>query len=218
VTAVVGRPRVVPGGRWDQREIDDVIREQVKGTVLQVPWRYREATTAAVPEIRAWVDELVTQAIEECERGYPKVRHGRSLVLFGRTGTGKTHPAYGAVFDLALSGVRCRWLVLKAVKLFKLLEPRHGIDHEAEFERISTAGVLVLDDIGAHKSSEWRDETLTRLIDERYEDGRPTLYITNLTAKEFDQLVGERVASRLAECASELVIGGPDRRRQGGVR
>lgn len=214
--SALSRPRVVPGDRWDDFEISDVIREQTSVDRDLVPWLYQKASTNAIPEVTEWADDLVRQAIAECEvaaRGYPTVRHGRSLVLFGTTGTGKTHAAYGAMCDLVSSGVRVRWCVVSASKLFDRLRPRHGVDSEDEFERYATAGVLAVDDLGAHKASEWQEEKLTRLIDERYMHGRPTLYISNLTQELFDVVVGERVASRLAECATEVVVAGPDRRR-----
>lgn len=223
MTGVGDRPRVVPGDRWDEHEINDVIGEQVAQALDQVPWRfqpktYRTEPGLAVSEVTAWVDELVTQAIEECQRGYPTVRHGRSLVLLGPTGRGKTHAAYGAMLELAGSGVRCRWLAVDAEDMFSQLMPRPGIDSETVFESFTGAGVLVVDEIGAHKPTEWKEVQLTRLVNHRYKHGRPSLYVTNLLPKQFDELVGERVASRLAECATEVVVSGPDRRRQGGAR
>lgn len=210
--------RVSPGDRWDRFEIDEVIRASQTRDLELIPYRYRYADVS-VAEIAMWVDDLVAGAIEQCQRGYPAVRHGRSLVVFGPTGTGKTHAAFGALRALSASGVQCRWVALTASDLFARLRPRHGVDSEEEFGRLATAGVLVIDDIGAHKGSEWTDEILTRLINHRYQDQRPTLYISNLPpvpsrgVAGFDQVVGERVSSRLAECATELVITGPDRRR-----
>lgn len=217
MTAVGERPRVVPG-RFDRYEIEDVVRESLVRDSEQVPWKFRDAQVS-IPEVSGWVDGLVQAAVEEAaQRGYPTVRHGRSLVLLGAVGTGKTHNALGAVRELSSAGVRFQWLCEDTENLFSKLRPRHGVDHEDVFERITGVGVLVLDEIGAHKLTEWTEVQLTRVINHRYKHGLPSIYISNKTPNEFDAVVGERVSSRLAEVATELVIGGPDRRRQCGAR
>ncbi|MFD1277381.1 ATP-binding protein [Streptomyces kaempferi] len=163
-----------------------------------IPFHYRGAI-ADSPEILAWLQELADQAREvQAERGAPvaAVNHGRSLLLLGPTGTGKTHQAYGAIRDLALAGVAARWVVTTAADLYAALRPRHGIDSEAEFRRYRDASVLLLDDLGAErKPTEFTEEINFRLINWRYENHLPTLITSNLVPKEIGARLGDRVTS-----------------------
>ncbi|MFC5204588.1 ATP-binding protein [Streptomyces kaempferi] len=181
-----------------------------------IPFHYRGAI-ADSPEILAWLQELADQAREvQAERGAPvaAVNHGRSLLLLGPTGTGKTHQAYGAIRDLALAGVAARWVVTTAADLYAALRPRHGIDSEAEFRRYRDASVLLLDDLGAErKPTEFTEEINFRLINWRYENHLPTLITSNLVPKEIGARLGDRVTSRLIEMCERVVFSGPDRRR-----
>jgi DNA replication protein DnaC len=178
-----------------------------------IPWHYRKAV-ADHPDIRAWIDELVAAAKEEQgHRPVATVKHGRSLLLLGPTGVGKTYQAYGAIRDLALTGVAASWRVTTSANLYAALRPRHGIDSEAEFRSYASAQVLLLDDLGAAKVTEFTEDVNFRLVNHRYEHGLPTLFTSNVLPKELSARLGDRTASRLAEMCQQMVITGKDRRR-----
>lgn len=73
--------------------------------------------------------------------------------------------------------------------------------------------MLLLDDLGAAKTSEWTAELTYRLINHRYEHLRPTLITTNLPTADLRTTLGDRIASRLAEMTQRVILTGPDRRR-----
>ncbi|MDR3083314.1 MAG: ATP-binding protein [Streptomyces sp.] len=203
-------------GDSDPYCLANVARYSLVAASKIVPFHYRDAVTDS-PEILTWLQELVSQAREtQAERGAPvaSVTQGRSLLLLGPTGTGKTHQAYGAIRDLALSGVAATWMVTTAADMYAALRPRHGIDSEAEFRRYRDASVLLLDDLGAErKPTEFTEEINFRLINYRYENHRPTLITSNLVPKEISARLGDRVTSRLIEMCERVVFKGPDRRR-----
>jgi DNA replication protein DnaC len=203
-------------GDTDPYTAANVARYSLVAADKIIPFHYRDAITDS-PEILAWLQELTDQAREaQAERGAPvaAVNHGRSLLLLGPTGTGKTYQAYGAIRDLALAGVAARWVVTTAADLYAALRPRHGIDSEAEFRRYRDASVLLLDDLGAErKPTEFTEEINFRLINWRYENHLPTLITSNLVPKEISARLGDRVTSRLIEMCERVVFAGPDRRR-----
>ncbi|MEU8437309.1 ATP-binding protein [Streptomyces sp. NPDC029216] len=127
--------------------------------------------------------------------------------------TGKTHQAYGAVRALLAAGVRLRWEAVTAADLFARLRPRPGLDAERELHTLARCPLLLLDDIGAAKGSEWTEELTYRLINHRYEYLRPTLLTTNLPIPQLRTGLGDRVASRLSEMTHRVVLDGADRRR-----
>jgi DNA replication protein DnaC len=77
-----------------------------------------------------------------------------------------------------------------------------------------TADLLLIDDLGVAKNSEWVEEAVYRIIGGRYEQMRPTIYTTNLDVPKLRDALGDRIASRLAETCTRVLLDGDDRRRQ----
>ncbi|MGH8570994.1 MAG: ATP-binding protein, partial [Gammaproteobacteria bacterium] len=171
-----------------------------------------------VSEVADWVRHLVAGALAGRGVGHPVVRSGPSLLLTGKVGRGKTYQAFGALRALSVSGVHCRWLAVGEADMFATLRPRNGHDTESEFEALAGAGVLLLDDLGAAKRTEWTEEVVCRLINHRNEWRRATLVTTNRGGERdpLSAVVGERVASRLAQMCTPVAVTGPDRRRDRG--
>jgi DNA replication protein DnaC len=177
----------------------------------RIPARYR-AAVADHPAVAAWVRE-VAEGGRPGPEGAPGLAEGRSLLIVGTTGTGKTHQAYGAVRSLLIAGVRLRWKAITAADLYAELRPRPGHDGERELMDLARCPLLIIDDLGAAKSSEWTEEISMRLINRRYNAMLPTLITTNLGMADLRVHIGDRVASRLTEMTDRVILDGPDRRR-----
>ncbi|MFI1382953.1 ATP-binding protein [Embleya sp. NPDC020886] len=177
----------------------------------RIPPRYRSAV-ADHPGITAWMRQIVDDACPG-PGGTFGIATGPSLLIAGTTGTGKTHQAYGAVRGLLRAGVRLRWNKITTAALYAAMRPRQGHDTEGEMRELSRCPLLILDDLGAAKTSEWTEELTYRLVDHRYEYMLPTLFTTNLPIPRIRDVLGDRVASRLAEMTDRVILTGPDRRR-----
>ncbi|MTE20175.1 ATP-binding protein [Streptomyces sp. TRM43335] len=177
----------------------------------RIPARYRRAL-ADHPRITAWAD-TITRTGRPGPGGAPGIAEGPSLLIAGPTGTGKTHQAYGAIRTLLTAGVRLRWEAITAADLYARLRPRSGHDGERDLHALARCPLLLLDDLGAAKASDWTEELTYRLINHRYEHLRPTLITTNLPTTELRTALGDRVASRLAEMTDRVILTGSDRRR-----
>ncbi|MFI5803499.1 ATP-binding protein [Streptomyces sp. NPDC051561] len=177
----------------------------------RIPARYRDAY-AEHSGINAWVDEI-SRIGRSGPGGAPGIAEGPSLLIAGPTGTGKTYQAYGAVRALLAAGVRLRWQAVTAADLYANLRPRAGHDPERELHGLMRCPLLLIDDLGAAKASEWTEELTYRLINYRYEHLRPTLITTNLPIRDLRTTLGDRVASRLAEMTDRVTLTGEDRRR-----
>ncbi|MGW0837112.1 ATP-binding protein [Streptomyces prunicolor] len=182
-----------------------------------VPFHYRTAVSS-LPQLHLWIDGLVATAREaQAQRGAPiaAVNVGPSLLLLGSVGVGKTHEAYGAMRELAVTGVSTRWAATTAADMYAALRPRHGVDSETEFRRYRDARLLLLDDLGAdRKPTEFTEEINFRLINHRYEHHLPTLITSNIDAEELRARLGDRVTSRLREMCQRIALKGDDRRRR----
>ena len=87
---------------------------------------------------------------------------------------------------------------------------------------VMDAELLVLDDLGAEKPSEWVEETMNLIVNTRYNERRPTIFTTNYEdvpdETNLDSLkvrVGFRMHSRLHEMCEFLEYEGPDFRMLG---
>lgn len=174
-----------------------------------VPYRYRDAT-ATHPAIIAWADQAAAD-----------IRDAGFLVLTGTVGTGKTHQAYGALRRIAEAGpTRFEMIATTAPDMYGRLRPNgspHGTEHE--LKRLCSTPLLLLDDLGTEKLSEWTEEATYRLINERYNACLPLLITTNYLVRgnagpDLVSRLGERLASRLAQAATVIHLDGPDLRRQ----
>jgi DNA replication protein DnaC len=201
---------------FDPHSPQNIARYTYTEVAAKIPFHYRSAVPS-LPELRAWIDTLVAAAKEaQAERNSPiaSVTHGPSLLLLGVTGVGKTHEAYGAMRELAVSGVYTQWQVTTAADLYAALRPRHGVDSEAEFRRYRDARLLLVDDLGAErKPTEFTEEINFRLINHRYEHHLPTLMTSNVRPRDLADRLGDRVISRLAEMCQRVPMEGHDRRR-----
>ncbi|WUH94588.1 ATP-binding protein [Streptomyces sp. NBC_00433] len=181
-----------------------------------IPFHYRSALPAE-PALRTWADAVADQARQhQVARGalMGHAHRGPSLLLLGPTGVGKTHSAYGAIRDLAITGVTAHWVVTTAADMYGALRPRHGVDSESEFRRYRDARLLLIDDLGAdRKPTEFTEEVNFRLVNHRYEQHLPTLMTSNVGATDLAARLGDRVTSRLAEMCQRVVLKGHDRRR-----
>jgi DNA replication protein DnaC len=197
-----------PYDRWT------LARKEIHHANQYVPFIYQRAL-ADHPDVQAWANSLATESHEQSAgRITASVGRHRSLLLLGPTGVGKTHQAYGVLRYLAPTGIRLTWTATSSADLYAALRPRNGVDSETEFRRYAHAPLLLVDDLGAAKSSEWVEEINFRLINHRYENQLPTILTSNVLPGELMNRVGDRVSSRLIEMCDRVVIKGDDRRKK----
>jgi len=145
---------------------------------------------------------------------------GKSLYLWGPTGSGKTHLAIALMREDWIAKPSRRPVFVKAPMM--LLEIRKafstppseqtGDSEQAIINRYSTADLLVVDDIGTEKVSDWAIQTLSVIIDQRYSEMRRTLVTSNLSLEDLSNRIGDRTASRLYGMSAIVKLSGSDRR------
>lgn len=198
---------------FDAHFLEDARRRGAERCERDIPEVFRDAVVS-VPAVAEWVRSLAEATVQGMRGEVASVHKGPSLLLLGTTGTGKTYQAFGAVRAIAASGMHCSWLATTAADVYAALRPRPKVDAESEFTRFASAQLLVLDDLGAAKASEWNEEVNYRLINHRYQHRMPTIITSNLLAGQLAERLGDRVMSRLAEMCKRVVVTGDDRRRK----
>jgi DNA replication protein DnaC len=151
---------------------------------------------------------------------FPVVERG--LFLEGPPGVGKTHLAV-AVLRQTVTTRGARGLFYDTRDLLRIIRSTYDpVVRTTELEilrPVMTADILVLDDLGAEKTSEWVEETLNLIVNTRYNERRVTVFTSNYEDRpdETDPntllcRIGFRMRSRLHEMCDFLDLDGADYR------
>jgi len=154
-------------------------------------------------------------------REYPAVDRG--LLFTGPVGVGKTHLAVAILHGLIEKGVPCLFYEFGAL-LKEIQGSYNAVSNTSELSVLAPvyqAEVLVLDELGASKPTDWVRDTMMQIIGKRYNDKRLTIFTTNYldarrqpTEETLDDRIGVRLRSRLYEMCRTVQIDGDDYRRQ----
>src|SRR5262249_36590899 len=155
---------------------------------------------------------------------------GRGLFLDGPAGVGKTRLAV-AVLRQIVQTSGARGLFYDTRDLLRVIRSTYDPSirtTEVEVLRpVMTADLLVLDDLGAEKTTEWVEETMNLIVNTRYNERRMTMFTSNYLDIPDDTdpnsllfRIGHRMRSRLHEMCDFIEMDGADYRElpvNGGV-
>jgi DNA replication protein DnaC len=190
-------------------------------------------------EGQAWNRSLsqARMVVEAFAKNYP-VAGETGILLMGSSGTGKTHLAVSALKQLVQRGYRARFHDYRELlkELQASYDPDHPVSEMGILESVVETEILLIDDVGASKPSEWARDTIGHILNKRYNEKRVTLLTTNYLdgpdapaaplrmpsgqpvapAREetLTDRLGQRVRSRLYEMCRTVELRAPDYRRE----
>jgi DNA replication protein DnaC len=153
-------------------------------------------------------------------REYPAV--GQGLLFMGTVGVGKTHLSVAILRGLIEKGVPCLFYEFGAL-LKEIQGSYNPLSQTSELKVLAPifdAEVLVLDELGASKTTDWVRDTMMQIIGTRYNERKLTIFTTNYFDERHNERdetledrIGVRLRSRLYEMCRTVVLEGEDFRR-----
>ena len=206
--------------------------EDSKAQVLarcRIPPRYQHCTLGNFDPVRPVHRSALEKAMAFCH-GYPYLgtEEGLGLLFSGTNGVGKTHLAVATLRELAeAKGARGEFWdfheLMREIK--RSYDPETRTTEMQVLDPVVDIDILLLDDLGAWKITDWMNDTLFYILNSRYLARRPTLITTNFQdvsgreAANADRMVrreylvdriGQRLRSRLAEMCLPVQLDGED--------
>jgi IstB-like ATP binding protein len=139
------------------------------------------------------------------------------LIMSGFPGSGKTHCAWAMIKAMVMAGAhqgrRVDFQFVTHPDLNNELRPKPDSSHAWAADKYLNTQVLVLDDLGAGKISDFTVESTLRIINYRYDQGLTTIFTTNEKDSDLLQMLSERVYSRVYS-GEDVIVEGGDRRLQ----
>jgi DNA replication protein DnaC len=152
---------------------------------------------------------------------FPNTDEG--LLFSGPVGVGKTHLAVSILKGLAERGFAC--LFYEFGTLLKEIQDSYNPNTRSSelsvLRPVLEADVLVLDELGASKPTDWVRDTMAHVINTRYNDRRLTIFTTNYLDdrtndrdETLEDRIGVRLRSRLYEMCKTVRMIGEDYRKK----
>jgi len=125
------------------------------------------------------------------------------LFFFGKAGAGKTHLAVSIARyvvekkQIAVKFARVTDLLLDIRQTYNTDEYYRTENEMALLRKYSSVPLLILDDLGTEKASEWARQILYQIVDSRWIDDKPLVITSNLTLRELAERFDDRISSRI---------------------
>jgi DNA replication protein DnaC len=224
---------------WKICECKKHLRRQELFNAAGIGRRYASATLESY-EARTLEQQKAVQFARDFTLMYPSVAGG--LLFWGPVGTGKTHLAVGIFRELTLrKGVACRFIDYGNLLQDLRRSFSNSSGDSALMIPLVEVELLVIDELGKGRGTEWEETVLDDLISRRYNAGKITLCTTNFEPRDdrapsgqgvnaayearsgmaarsgkaptLRERVGDRIYSRLCEMCEFVQVGGGDYRR-----
>lgn len=127
----------------------------------------------------------------------------RLFAIVGTPGLGKSHLAAAIAWDYLEDGYSVQYCQVEDLLNQLQAAITDGASFARIWRRLKEADLVILDDLGAQNTTEWRTSQLDALVDYRYREGKALVITSNKV-----EGIPERIIDRLKE-GKTVVMTGP---------
>lgn len=157
----------------------------------------------------------ISDAMQNYVKNFTEFRKdGKGLLLYGPVGTGKSYYAASIANALIDNGYSC--LMTNFARLTNKIQGMYEGKQEY-IDSLNRYSLLIIDDLGVERKTEYMAEQVFNIIDARYRSGLPFIITTNLTWEELtkpSEIAYSRIYDRVVERCFPVEVTGISRRRQ----
>ena len=181
--------------RKEQNKLDDRMRTAIRSKSYE-NWTFDidDGKEPKMSKMRAYAESF-----EDA------LKNNLGLLLWGDVGTGKSFAAACIVNHLVKNGYRCYMTTFTA--LANTIQGLYGDEKNTFIQSLNNFHLLVIDDLGAERQSEYMQEMVFQVIDGRKRANKPLIVTTNLILQEIKepkQMGVARIYSRLDEMTTPI--------------
>lgn len=221
--SVDGARRVVRCDCWRDTQTNRLLQE------ARIPPRYRRCD---LDKFQTYPNEKLIAAVAKARKFADNFHSAmKGLCFIGPPGIGKTHLAV-AILRRVIETQGARGLFYDTRDLLRVIRSTYNpLVRTAEMDvlrPVMEADLLVLDDLGSEKTSEWVEETMNLIVNTRYNERRKTIFTSNyldtpddagdeqtldaMKDQTLKERIGFRIHSRLHEMCDFVEYDGADYR------
>lgn len=160
-------------------------------------------------------NSYINKAKKYCENWEEIYKNNNGLLLWGDVGTGKTFMAGCIANELIKNKVPV--MMTSLVKIINNLQGFVIADKNEYLNSLNRFNLLILDDLGAERQSDFALEQVFNVIDSRYKSGKPVIITTNLSLQELknpSDIKYKRIYDRILEMCVPLQFKGESKRKE----
>ena len=205
---------------------DELKAEEERLEREQFERRVREIRKIGISdaEFESWTFEnddrknpKLSDAMKRYADNFQKMKEkNMGLLLYGNVGTGKTY--YAACIANALIDKGIPVLMTNFIRIINKIQTLHTEDRQHYLDELQSFPLLIIDDLGAERQSEFMLEQVYNIIDARYRSGLPLIVTTNIDIeliKNPPDIRYARIYDRVLEMCHPVKVDGNSRRREG---
>lgn len=214
-----GRERIMPCICKCQKEERERQEQRMKEEEQLLYVRRLKAAGIQERHLQAWTfasatDTPSVQMAKRYTENWKKVKaENLGLLLWGDVGTGKSFLAACIANALLEKGVPV--LMTNFSKILNQMGAMYSDERYRYIASFNRFSLLIIDDLGIERNTEYALEQVYAVVDERYKAGLPLIITTNLTISQLrnpEDVAHARIYSRILEMCTPVHVPGLDRR------
>lgn len=184
-------------------------KERLKEFIIEIPYNKNFSNFE--------IDESLEPAINMANLYLKKelYKKGYGIYFYGPAGSGKTHLSFAILNEINQKTEYYAFAIFVPEFIQKIRDYYSSGDIEINpINEIARIQILLVDDLGAERYTEWVQEQIVQLLDYRYRNKLSTIITSNLKLNNLKEKIGERIYSRVVGLSKPVLVVSDDKRRR----